>query len=84
MLRQPSGNSISIGLPITAEIEPVPERAWPVESSEETAVCCLCLDDCVPRGNALRIVEGQPQRRLSEENQPGEAVLFTDLTPRSV
>ncbi len=54
----PSGNSISADLPIAPEIEPVAEHAWPVESAEETAVCCLCPDDCVPRRNALRIVEG--------------------------
>ena len=58
MLRQPSGDSISAGLPIADEIEPFAEHVWPVNSAEQTAVCCLCPDDCVPWGNALRIVEG--------------------------
>ena len=50
MLRQPCGNSISADLPVVADIEPILGHLR-VESAEETAVGCLCLDDFVPRGN---------------------------------
>ena len=51
MLRRPSGNSISAGLPVVADIEPVAEPHGLVESAEEIAVYCFSLGDCVPRGN---------------------------------
>ena len=51
MLRQPSGNSISAGLQVAADIEPVAEPQGPVEFAEEIAVYCFSLGDCVPRGN---------------------------------
>ena len=63
MLRQPSGNSISADIPVVADIEPVLGQLR-VESAEETAVGCLSLGDCVPRGNGRGIVEGVALAKL--------------------
>ena len=51
MLMQPRASNTSVALRVSADSESVPALHGPVESAEETAMCCFCLDDSVPRGN---------------------------------
>ena len=46
------GRSTSADRPIAPDIEPFPALSSALEFAKEIAICFLCLDDCVPHGNA--------------------------------
>ena len=72
----PSGNSISAGLPVVADIGPIPDHSPPVEPAKEIGGYSPSLDDCVPRGEALGIVEALASRKtLRRESTSQDTVL---------
>jgi hypothetical protein len=46
------GRSTSADRPIAPDIEPFPALSSALGVCEGNSICFLCLDDCVPHGNA--------------------------------
>ena len=80
----PCGDSTSVAHPIAPRIGRSPDRRSPVGLGEETAACCLCLDDFSRPDNAAqkfvraRRNDGSPNRISLERHS-----LLTERTQRS-